>query len=359
MATLSLAMIMKDEEKTLERVLTAAKSFCDELIVVDTGSTDRSIEIAEAMGATVHHFEWIDDFAAARNYAFSKCTGDWIIWLDADDDVTEADQAKIRELKSTTLNTADLDAIMLMYQYRFNDANKCMFSFHRERLIRRESGLKWEYPVHECIVVHPQRVMFRLDINIQHRQHPDKFEGKRGRNLRILEKAIQSGDRSPRNVFYYANELRDNRRFEEAIEIYKEYLTISPVEWEKYAAFLNLSRCCFELSREEEALDALGKAILLDSERAEAFNQLGIYHYKRKNWRKAIPFFLAAASLPKPSSGFVNDGDYSWVPHDYVSICYERINQAEKAIQHAIKAFANHPDPSHLHKNLHIMVDRL
>ncbi len=85
MITLSLAMIVKNEGATIERALSCAKLFADEMIVVDTGSTDDTVAKAEAMGAKVRHFSWIDDFATARNYSFSQCAMDWIIWLDGDD----------------------------------------------------------------------------------------------------------------------------------------------------------------------------------------------------------------------------------------------------------------------------------
>ena len=82
MKTLSLCVIVKDEELTLERLLSTATSFADEIVVVDTGSTDKSKQIAQKY-ANVYDFLWIDDFSAARNYAIKLCTCDLVIWLDA------------------------------------------------------------------------------------------------------------------------------------------------------------------------------------------------------------------------------------------------------------------------------------
>ena len=81
--TLSVCMIVKNEESNIERALSWGKGIVSEQIVIDTGSTDNTVKIAESMGAKVYHFEWIDDFSAAKNYAIEKCSGDWIAFLDA------------------------------------------------------------------------------------------------------------------------------------------------------------------------------------------------------------------------------------------------------------------------------------
>ena len=82
------------------------------MVVVDTGSTDETVAKAEAMGAKVHHFRWIEDFAAARNYSFSRCAMDWILWLDSDNVISPEDQNRILDLKSGVLND-ELQAIYL------------------------------------------------------------------------------------------------------------------------------------------------------------------------------------------------------------------------------------------------------
>lgn len=360
MVTLSLGMIVKNEDDILERVLTCAKPFCDEIIIADTGSTDNTVKVAKKMGAKVVHFKWIDNFAAARNYAFEHCTGDWIMWLDADDVITPEHQAKILELKNSGELNDTIDGVFMTYRlYSDESSQDVLTSFHRERLLRREAGLKWEYPVHECIAIPWGRQLFRTDICIDHRPVPSKYAGKSDRNLKILEKAIERKDLSPRNLFYYANELRDHGQYEKALTYYKKYLPISTVDWEKYSAYLSMARCYINLDRDEEGMEYCLKAIFLDSERAEAFNELGKYFYRREQWRKAIPFFYAASVLPKPDIGFTNNADYTWMPWDFLSICYDRIGDYHKAIEATLKAVPFNPDRDRLVKNMHWYSDKI
>ncbi|MDP9182773.1 MAG: glycosyltransferase family 2 protein, partial [Actinomycetota bacterium] len=140
--TLSMTMIARDEEATIGRVLFQAKQFCDELIVVDTGSTDRTVSIAEAAGARVLHFPWVDDFSAARNHALEAATTDWVIWLDADDVVTREMQGAFSDLKSSALSEG-LDGVYVQYRYHFDENGACTFAFPRERFVRRTEGARW------------------------------------------------------------------------------------------------------------------------------------------------------------------------------------------------------------------------
>ena len=132
MKTLSLCVIVKDEELTLERLLSTATSFADEIVVVDTGSTDKSKQIAQKY-ANVYDFLWIDDFSAARNYAIELCTCDLIIWLDADDVVPQETVKKINELK------LDFDCDMVIMPYETGNLR-----FYRERIFQLFNRIKWQ-----------------------------------------------------------------------------------------------------------------------------------------------------------------------------------------------------------------------
>jgi glycosyltransferase involved in cell wall biosynthesis len=199
MPTLSLAMIVKNESQTIERVLDCAKAFADEMVVVDTGSTDDAVAKTEAMGAQVHYFSWIDDFAAARNFSFSKCAGDWVIWLDGDDVISPDNQNRILDLKRTALND-ELEAVYLRYLYP-------PFRQWRERIVRRElfveGKLRWKEPVHEVIDgVDGRKVRYFDDIFIQHDTPPDRHRLKKDRNISILRKHVNKSATDDRSLLY-------------------------------------------------------------------------------------------------------------------------------------------------------------
>ena len=96
---ISLCMIVKDEEDVIERCLNSVSNVIDEVIIVDTGSSDTTIEKVKSLGAKVYNFKWINDFSKARNFSFSKATKDYILWIDADDILTENDAERLLNLK--------------------------------------------------------------------------------------------------------------------------------------------------------------------------------------------------------------------------------------------------------------------
>lgn len=99
MPTLSLCMIVKDEERVLARCLDSVRKAVDEIIIVDTGSTDQTKAIARKYTEAIYDFDWVDDFSAARNFSFSKATMDYLLWLDADDVITPENLCALLDLK--------------------------------------------------------------------------------------------------------------------------------------------------------------------------------------------------------------------------------------------------------------------
>lgn len=133
MIRLSLCMIVKNEEAVLTRVLASAIQFADEILVADTGSTDRTVEIARQYTKHIYHYPWNDDFAAARNFICEKVSTEYWIWLDADDIVPAESITAILKLKETLSKSPQPDVVMMKYVAGFQPDGTSAFTYNRER----------------------------------------------------------------------------------------------------------------------------------------------------------------------------------------------------------------------------------
>ena len=192
-ATVSLCMIVRNEAGHLAECLRSAEGLVDEIIVVDTGSTDQTKQVAAAAGAKVFDFPWIDDFAAARNEALRHATCEWIFWLDADDRLDEDNRRKIRALIDR-LGDENLAFIMRCVSLA-PDGQTVLSIVDHPRLFRRQPGVAWKYRVHEQVlpsVLRQGGQLRRADISIRHAgyQDPSVRRRKDERNLRLLRQPV-------------------------------------------------------------------------------------------------------------------------------------------------------------------------
>ncbi len=358
--SLSLAMIVKNEAQVLGRILSQAKVFCDELIVVDTGSTDETVSLAKSFGANVFHFDWVDDFSAARNFAFSKATGDWVLWLDADDVITEVNQQALLALKATGL-TYELDGVICSYQIAFDGDGQCLISMPRERLIRRAAGGSWQFPIHETFML-PQdaRWLSRLDIGIEHRKPAEYVERSSDRNLLMLARLIESGEATARNWYYYGKELRQHDRLVESIDAFTRHLAMNTNDpAPRYQAMHQIMTACMMLDRDEEAIQWGYQAMAVDPGRAEAMVELGVIYFRHQRFDQAIPLLQAALHCIQPDAGQILLENYTWRPYHYLSLCYEGIGDYFKAIEAALKAYPTIPDKAVIRDNIQCFAQKL
>ena len=211
MVTISLCMIVKNEEAVLGRCLESVRAVVDEIIVADTGSTDKTKAVAAAFGSQVYDFSWQDDFAAARNFSFSKANMDYCMWLDADDVMDPVQLERLAEWKRQADGSAD--AVMLRYVAGFDEEGQPAFCYYRERLLKRTGSFLWKGRVHEAIAVSGK--IEYLDIGVEHRSQKKEYSR---RNLQIYERMLAEGVQfEPRDGFYYARELYYHRQYREAV----------------------------------------------------------------------------------------------------------------------------------------------
>lgn len=323
MATISLCMIVRDEETVLRRCLASVCDAVDEIIIVDTGSTDKTMEIAAEFTDKIYRFLWIDDFAAARNFAFSKATCDYQMWLDADDVVPPGSARQLAALKQTL--TAD--AVMLPYHVAFDAEGLPAMTYDRERLLRRACGFRWEGAVHEAIT--PAGTVLRADIPIEHHK---EYVNDPDRNLRIFQKMLDSGAvLSPRERYYYARELFYHEAFADAAVQFRAFLDTDGWTEDKISACLLLSKCESALGNEKEADIALFESFLYDRPRAEICCEIGRRRLDAAQYEQAVFWYETALSAPFPEQGFQTADDHDYIPLLQLCVCHDRLGNTRRA----------------------------
>jgi glycosyltransferase involved in cell wall biosynthesis len=240
---LSAAIIARNEEACIERCLKSLAGF-DEIVVVDTGSTDATVEIAARYATVYTDYVWADDFAEARNVSLSRCNGDWILVIDCDEYLPGGMVEQIRALLEGDPG-GPVDA------FRMRIVWDEVHSHTAPRLYR--SGLRFAGKVHEAITcVHVDSGLWlRYTASPTHVVDPD-------RNLRIL----LADHEDSRSLFYLAHEYQDRGKFAEALFWYERYLKVGTWRYELADANMSAAKCLWWLNRGDEARQHCLQAIL-------------------------------------------------------------------------------------------------
>ena len=324
MCTISLCMIVKNEEAVLGRCLESAAALVDEIVIVDTGSTDATKEIARKFTDKLFDFPWVDDFAAARNFSFDRASGDYCMWLDADDVIAEPDRARFRAMREQLLPEADV--VMMPYHTAFDSHGHPTFTYYRERVVRNEVRFRW------AGAITPAGEIRWSDAAVSHKK---SGAGDPDRNLRIYESQLAAGKAlDPRNQFYYARELWYHSRFEEAAAVLTAFLDGGKGWLEnQIEACRLLSQCMTALGRDGDALSALLRSLTLDTPRAEVCCDMGSWFLARKQWRQAAFWYELALTRKRDdtSGAFVSPDCYGYLPAIQLCVCWYHLWDVEKA----------------------------
>lgn len=224
--TISTCIIIKNEIENIPYLVDDLRQFSDEIIIVDTGSTDGTYEWLQKQDDIIlKQFKWINDFAAARNESFKYATKDWIFWCDADDRISEDLIKDIKKLKKS-LSKSKIDAYVM--NYKFTE----YLDVPRNRLIRRNDNVKWTGKCHEYVMGSPwvtdnkyfyknknSNIIHKRDVLLNPNKHSD-------RNLKIFMWQLLdlNANISTRDLYYYINELRDNGFLDKAVSLGEKQL---------------------------------------------------------------------------------------------------------------------------------------
>lgn len=326
MITISACLIVKNEEEFIERCLKSLKNVVDEIIIVDTGSVDRTKEIASKYTNKIYDFEWVNDFAAARNYAFSLASMDYIYTADADEVIDKENCERFMELKEHMLDEIEIVQMKYTNQLHFGTTYNYDIEY-RPKLFKRIRKFIWIDPIHETIMVDP--VIYDSDIEIIHM--PKESHAKRDFNSfkRILQ--MQNG-LSNRLHTMYAKELYIAGEEKDFLEAY-EYFNQSQYDETKTLDELKQAQCivahCSRITGDTRTFFKAALKNVANHTSAEMSYEIGEYYYQDEDYMEAILWFYNACHEAESELNIHYQGDY---PLRRLADCYRRIGNDEEAI---------------------------
>ncbi|MDN4620948.1 glycosyltransferase family 2 protein [Paenibacillus sp. PsM32] len=286
MKLLSLCMIVKNEEDILERCLNSVKDIVDEIIIVDTGSTDRTRQIAQNYQAKIIDFEWINDFAAAKNKAIEQATGKWILMLDADEYMTENDTTNLRaflEKQEPQPNIA-FNISIINYTGKKNSGN--IMESSADRIFPNHMDIWYERPIHEQLFSKkPDTDLrnFQIPFRIHHSGYLHEVLAKKNkheRNMQIFNEYKKNNTFQAYDFFTLGNEYHAIENYPEAILNYKksiEQAESSKVAWYPHA-LIGLINTYYHLNQLDKSWEMIENKLVEFNDYPEYYTLQGIHY---------------------------------------------------------------------------------
>jgi len=318
-------MIVKNEEKCLKRCLNSLKDIADEIIIVDTGSTDSTKEIAAEFTDKIFDFEWTGSFSDARNYSFSKASCDYIYCADADEELDGENIKKFLILKEQLL--PEIEIVQMYYCNQLE--NNTIYNFDRElrpKLYKRLREFMWMEPIHEQVNLNP--VVYDSDIEIIHR--PDSVHA--GRDLARFEKMIADGeDISDRLLDIYEKELyiageKDNLM--KALPFFEELCDREGIPEEELLKALSVAFKACRVAEDTVGQFKYALRGVASKGCSELCYELGTWFEGNNNYTEAAMWYYNAAYETEP---LLDIKTALKLPLSGLVRCYRQLGDEEKA----------------------------
>ncbi len=323
--TISICMIVKNEERVLKRCLDSCADLADEIIIVDTGSTDRTKEIAAEYTDKIYDFTWIGDFSAARNYAFSFATMDYIYSVDADEVLDEENREKFRVLKDTLL--PEIEIVQMKYGNQLE--NGTIYNFdeeYRPKLFKRLREFTWIEPVHETVRLDP--VVFDSDIVIKHKP----LENHSGRDIGIFISRLSSGvNLSPRLWEMFAKELfisASDEELTEAAKYFREFEN-EPMEEDLHKVICTVAAKAGRIENDTDSFFKYAIKVIASGEGcSEICTEMGHWYENKGDYSEALMWYYNAVGETSP---IISRNSAEDEPLDRMIEIYEKLGDKEQA----------------------------
>jgi glycosyltransferase involved in cell wall biosynthesis/Tfp pilus assembly protein PilF len=352
---LTVCLIARNEEKFIARCLASVRSLADQIVVVDTGSTDRTVEIAKEHGAEVHSFPWCDDFSAARNAALDRVRGDWVLVLDADEELT----AEGREVLLQEMRAGDVMAYRLPMVDVGKEDEGCSYV---PRLFRNAPALFYVGRIHEQVFssIEVRRSEWGMESRLSkatllhhgYTEEVSQQRNKNARNLRLLEQAIEEMPTEPNLLMNYGLELARAGNLDAALDRYREaFRALQALPEEQVVPELRdslLTQLCTHLiaaKRFEELVEMLDTPLVQRGGLTASLHfGLGLARMELKNFQEAgEQFRQCLAKRDQPSLTPMNRDIRKAGPHHCLAICLMHLGEFDAAAEAFQQALAADP----------------
>ncbi len=325
MITISLCMIVKNEEKLLARCLDSIADMMDEIIIVDTGSTDGTKKIAARYTDKIYDFKWIGDFAAARNFAFSKATMAYIYSADADEVLDEENRELFWRLKENLL--PEIDIVQMYYANQLDFGT--IYNFDRElrpKLFKRVRTFRWEEPIHEQIVLEP--VIYDSNVAILHLPESNH----KNRDLAAFARITSEGKRLSKRLHnLYAKELFISGEEQDFLTA-GSFFEASCADTERALDEIREAACVVaraaRIGRNVEKFFKYALKVVACDGCSEICCELGAYFQEQRDLEEAIVWFYNAVYETQSILNIHSSGD---IPLRGLSECYRLAGNEEQA----------------------------
>lgn len=347
--SICLGMIVKDEVSDIERILKDYRQYFDEVQITITSPDKRKEieEICDKYKANHTYFEWVEDFAAARNFNKELCKSDWVFVIDTDDVILYPE--KIREVAERA-KSEHFNVVYGYYHYGVDQDGNCCAAHWKERLIKNSKNLRWNKKIHENIV--PLSMVghnFDLDerLEVKHNCTYEDSLKSNERNIKfLLDEYKQDGEKTdPRTIAYLGRVLFGLGDFKRARYFLERHIELSGWDEDRFQSWCQLADV-HRLQKDFKQAIACGfEALAERPDYPDAYLALGWVYFDQEQWTKAIEWFEQGLRKPTPKTFIVYDpSSFTWRPALALSYAYWNIGEFEKAM--ALFNFAKKLAPS-------------
>lgn len=305
---ISACVIVKNEEKNIGQWLNNMRHIADEIIVVDTGSIDNTLNILKNAGITPYHFTWCNDFAAAKNYAIQQATGDWIVFLDADEYFDASSVQRFRTEMTRYHANKKIGAIMCqLVNIDIDNRDKIIDTAIQVRIFRNTKDIYYKNPVHEQLVTKPGKYIMQKCFNLQiiHTGYSTSILRKKAeRDLLILqqrEKEAKTQQEIGQLSVFFMDAYNCLKNFDKVLEYAQKAIKFNTrILGEDIHAYEGMISAMVNLGKkDEEIMAVIAEARKKFPQEVFFAVQLGYHYYKSSDFLQAEKYLLEAIDLRK------------------------------------------------------------